>query len=221
VGGQGGQDGDGFHTTHPNGNDGQDGSTCAGGPITHSGSFTTLAPGQGEPTIPPFPSGGGSTGSGGGGGTGGGGTGGGGSPAPTPTPKTTPAPIPLPSPIPKPLHFLTLHTTKLVASRGGDVAVKATCPAGGATCAEKLALTTTAPVHGSAATAAKKKRTVKLGSARVSIPAGRTAKVHIKLDKAGRTLLAKTRGHRLEATVKITAGQRTHRLPVRLALARR
>jgi hypothetical protein len=99
------------------------------------------------------------------------------------------------------------------------VTITANCPAGGAACSETLSLTTTVPVHARTAAAAKKVRTVKLGSARVSVPAGRTAKAKLKLSKPGLALLKKARRHRLKATVALTAGDRTRRLPVRLVLA--
>lgn len=204
AGGSGGQNRN--LTTAADGTDGSDGSQCdASGAIAHSGSFTTLAPGDGEPVIAPFPSGGSGSGSGGGG------SGTGGVPAVPISPLPTPPQIVLPQIVP----FVSLHAKKLVAAPTGVLTLTVTCPAGGASCSEKLSLTTTVRVH-----AARKVRTVKLGSVRLSIAPGRSTKARLKLTKTARTLLKKTRGHRLKATLTLTAGQRVQRTPVTLALAR-
>jgi hypothetical protein len=212
LGGQGGHDGR-ASTFAAGGADGSDGSQCAaGGEIAHSGSFMTLAPGEGEPAIPPFPSGGGGSGAGGGGA----GSGGGGPATPIPA-----LPIPAPFPTPKIVPFIALHAKKLVATGGGAVTLTVACPAGGAACSETLSLTTTVPVHGKATAVAKKKmRTIKLGSVRLSVAPGRTAKARLRLTKAARTLLKKAHRHRLKATITLTAGHRTHRMSVTLALGR-
>jgi hypothetical protein len=207
LGGRGGQDGGGF-TRAADGSDGSDGSQCGpGGQIAHSGPFSTLGAGEGEPTIPPFPSGGGSSGSGGGNGSGGngsgGGGGGGGSAAPT-SPSASPKPPVIP--------FVALHAKKLVAS-GHTVTLNVTCPKGGAACSEKLSLTTTVRVHGAA-----KARTIKLGSVRLSLAAGRTAKARLKLTKAALSLLKKAHHHRLKATLTLTAAGRTRHRSVTIAL---
>ncbi len=137
----------------------------------------------------------------------------------------TPIPAPIAAPIvsvtPKIVPFLVLHRKKLVAGRRGIVKLAVTCPAGGAACAQKLALTTTVRVHSvTAATAKKKVRTVKLGAAQVLVAPGATAKVRVKLTKTGRALLRKARRHRLKATLTLTAGERKRRRAVTLALAR-
>jgi len=196
-------------TKAADGSDGSDGSQCApGGEVGHSGSFTTLAPGDGEPVIPPFPSGGGSTGPGPGGG-GGSGSGGGSTP-PTPSPPST-----LPSPLPKVIPFVGLHGKKFVVT-GRTLTLAVTCAAGGPACSEKLSLTASGPLHATA----KKLRKVKLGSARLTVAAGHSAKVKVKLTRTALALLKKAHGHRLKATVTISAGGRTQRRSVTLALAR-
>jgi hypothetical protein len=112
-----------------------------------------------------------------------------------PPPVVTPPVLTTPPP-PKAVVALHGHTFSV---SGRIVSLPLTCQ-GASTCTGRITLRTAKAF----ASAKKKKRKLKLGSARFSIPAGQTKRVRIKLSKRGSALIRK--GHSLKA-VAIVGGK--------------
>ncbi len=92
---------------------------------------------------------------------------------------------------------VTLTDTSIMTQSNGNAAVKLTC-AGAGTCSGRLALTITNPGSGGTGHAATTKnsrdKTITIGTAAFSIPAGKSATVRLALDSAGRKLLKADHG---------------------------
>ncbi len=114
-----------------------------------------------------------------------------------------PAPAPAPAPVVAPA--VTIAGAGLTADGKGVVKVSLKCPPGGSACQSVVALQTAGPV----AAAKAKKRVVALGRASVTIPAGKTVVVRVKLSAAGRKALAKLKRVKAKVTVTTTAGAST------------
>lgn len=99
------------------------------------------------------------------------------------------------SPPPPADATLKLLGSKTLTVTGGRVALKLSCTgAAGATCSGRVTLTTKTKQRG-------KTKTITIGSATVSLRAGGTKTVSVKLSAAGKRLLAKSKHHKLKATL--------------------
>jgi hypothetical protein len=134
----------------------------------------TVQPG----TAPPPPQNGG--GNAGGSTNGGGGNSGGGVPQPQPIAQPAPAP-------PSPMLGLPRGTLKV---KKGKLRLSLTCGKGTASCTGTLILTR-----------GKGKKASRIGRVTYAITAGKTKTVTLKLTRAGRTALAKARGHKLKVVL--------------------
>ena len=135
--------------------------------------------------------------------------------APPPPTTTTPPPPGTTPPvqIANPLVFAGIKLQFLVFTVSGKfVTIPVPCPAGlPGNCAGTITLRTAARVLPPKLAAAKKrkKKILKLGSARFSVPSGTAAKVKVKLSKTALKLIAKKRKVKAVATITATAGGTT------------
>ncbi len=137
--------------------------------------------------------------------TGGGSSGGSGTPG-APGPAPTPGSPPSPGPAPPTVGVAHAASAKV---SGTTASLLVSCTgAAGTSCAITVTLTVVETVTGgrvTAVSAAARKRTVTLGTAKVTLAVGHSAPVRVKLTAPGRRLLAAR--HRLR--VKLTASSRT------------
>jgi hypothetical protein len=106
---------------------------------------------------------------------------------------TSPAPQPKPS----------LRSSRLSVSKN-RIAVKLSCPKGGAACRGKLTLRTAAKVK-----LGSKRTVVSLGSASYSVAAGRSSTLRVKLASKGRSLMRKHKSLRVRVSVTPSGGKAT------------
>jgi hypothetical protein len=90
-------------------------------------------------------------------------------------------------------------TTTTTSSGTPEVSVPVSCASGGASCTVKAVVTVTETVHRKGDKT--KKKTVVLGSATITVAAGKTGRVSVKLNGTGRKLLATHHKLRVELTV--------------------
>ena len=121
-----------------------------------------------------------------------------GPPPPPPPGGLTPTPLPL-LPVPPSLGGRTLTVG------AGGIVLDILCPAGSPGCAGTATLTTT-PSGGVPRAVAAARRTVKLGSKRYAVAAGRRAKVKVRLTAAGRKLMKRRRSVRARLVLRETSG---------------
>lgn len=103
-----------------------------------------------------------------------------------------------------PSLIITLGKTSLTVSKGGTVSLPVSCPS---TSLDPCNGTVSLVTAGKVLVAKKhkaRKRTLKLGSGKFSVPAGKTGTVKIKLSAAGRKALARTGKLRANATFTLT-----------------
>jgi hypothetical protein len=100
-----------------------------------------------------------------------------------------------------------------VTKRGAQaVTVPLRCAAGGASCTVTVRLTTVRTVHRHGKVL---RRTVVLGSKRVTVAAGKSKRVKVKLTKAGRTLLTTDKKLATKVSVTSTTGAGTKHIAVK------
>ncbi|HET6506121.1 MAG TPA: PKD domain-containing protein [Baekduia sp.] len=130
-------------------------------------------------------------------------------PGPTPGPGTTPDPGKTPGPgTTTPAAPPTPTLGSPVVDAKGSLALKLTCPAGGAATAGRIDLTTKVKkkVKGRTRT-----ETVKVGSGAFSVDAGKSKTIKIKLSSAGFRLLKQKRRLSVTAAIAVTGGAKTSR----------
>lgn len=117
-----------------------------------------------------------------------------------------PAPAPAPGPAAPAARSATIRSSSLRARRN-RVAVAVACPAGGATCRGRVTLRTAKKVK-----VGSRRRAVTLGSAAYTVSAGKRRTVTVKVGKAGRSLLRRTRKVRVRVTVSATGAKAATRV---------